>query len=612
MLANISALYNADSLYEQLIAQTIAIESQSQTKLKGLRVDQSILKGILDDFTSNVSSLHTQLGKFTDTNQSPFAARAATVTGDPGLSASATDTAALGEHRVRVDRLARADARLSARFERAGTTLASQFGSSSSPEARSFTLHLAQPEGADPVALSVAYTPAAGATDGDILSGIAAAINSAVATAKADGRLTGDTGASAAVIRETDGTARLSLQSTKSGFGNRLQFSDPNGLLAALDVTNGAVMGSATKTVRTAAQVRGEARQYPLTVTNSNKDFSLKVNGSQINIQLAKKLYVSVDEMAQEMNRLLPASVRATTVDGALQLTTAGTGPATSIQVLDSIATAPLGFTAMAQPVNGTETTTTDDRAGGMLVAVGTDQASSGLSSQFQLNGLTLYRDTNSVSDALDGVTLTLAKANGTEGLLRVGADTGGTRSQIDAFVKTYNATVTFLASKSKIDPDAGTRGVFAGDAAISGLRYGLRSDLSRAVGGAPSLSAIGITTNRDGTLTVSDSAALTDALATKGQAVEALFSGPDGLAERLASRLSPLLGSGGAIASRKAGVDGRIATLDAQIGRWDTRLQRREDSLRAQFNQLQALATGASAQQTSLNSYLNYGYSYV
>ena len=184
-------------------------------------------------------------------------------------------------------------------------------------------------------------------------------------------------------------------------------------------------------------------------------------------------------------------------------------------------------------------------------------------------------------------------------------------RGQIDAFISAYNGLASFLADKSKVNADTGVRGALAGDAATSGLRFGIRSDLVRDVPGRSlTLAEIGITASRDGTLSVSDPAALADALATRPADVGALFGGDDGLGARLGARLGDLLGTDGTIAARKKSADSRIEQLGSQISRWDSRLQRREDVLRAQFNQLQAVADRASAQQQSLGNYLNYNYS--
>jgi|GEM_PF-824283 len=497
MTANLSRLFNADSLYEQLIQQTIAIESQPKTMLQTQRGDQRIAKAALQDFDSQVSTLHKLAKRFGDPFQTPFAARRATVDAESGLTVSASDAAAAGEHTVRVDRLARADARVSRQLASAGQTLGALFADDPGPPpvagSRAFTIHVAQPDGST-ADLAVAYQPADGATDGDILAGIAQAINDAVSAARGSGDLATGTGASASVVRETDGTARLSLRSLATGFGGRLSFSDPDGVLAALEVD------------RTDLRV--------------------------------------------------------------------GTG-------------------------------------GGALHAVGTSAETSALSAAVEVDGLMLYRDANTVSDAVAGLTLTLSRATGEETTVRVGPDAERMRTDLDAFVKAYNDVLSFIEAKTRVDGATGTRGAFAGDSTLRGLRSSLRADLAQATGGDLSLDALGIATERDGTLRVADATKLDALLAADPAAVGAFFSGPDGVTTKLQARLESLVGATGQIAGRQKGIDARIKRLDDQIQRWDDRMLTREETLRAQFQRLQSVATAASSQQTALSSYLNYGYSY-
>ncbi|MEM1118348.1 MAG: flagellar filament capping protein FliD, partial [Bacteroidota bacterium] len=115
------------------------------------------------------------------------------------------------------------------------------------------------------------------------------------------------------------------------------------------------------------------------------------------------------------------------------------------------------------------------------------------------------------------------------------------------------------------------------------------------------SLADLGITTNRDGTLVLDDPSALDEALAASPGAVGALFGGEDGLAARLQSRTEALLGDSGTIKQRKDIIDQRVERLDAQIERWDVRLERREETLRAQFAQLEEITLQAQSQQASI-----------
>lgn len=515
-MVNLSTLYNSGSAYEQLISQVIAVESQPRLRLRAQQTDQTVYKGVLSDFSSRASTLNALMEKFQDPFRDPFASRAATVSDGAGFSASTSDDAAAGVHEIQVTRIARADARLSKQIDDAGTDLAARFtdpgdpGDPGSPGGpfgfppprpprpatpdafgeRTFTIRIPQDEG-DPVALDVRYTPAEGDTDGDIVAGLATAINDAAAAARTAGTLGDDTGVTALVVHETDGTSRLSLRSLATGYANRLGFEDPDGILGALEVDREAVRSGA---------------------------------------------------------------------------------------------------------------------GGGAVHAVGTGPQDSALTAAFTLDGLEIYRDTNTVDDALDGVTLSLRAPDDAPATLTVGPDTEGARSEVDAFLKAYNGLVSFLTDKTKVDADAGTRGAFAGDAAATGLRFGLRTEVARrGTGEIASLADLGITAARDGTLSITDSAALEAALADSPSAVGALFSGEDGLAARIAPRLDGLLGASGSIEQRKLNADDRFNRLGAQITRFDARLETREAALRSQFELLQAISTQAQSQQNSLSSLFYY-----
>ena len=496
-MTNVARIFNSGSTYEQLIRQVISVESQPQAKLRAERSEQTVFKGVLSDFGSQVSALDAVLDKLRDPLRSPFSARSATAPEGAGFTATATSKAAPGQHELAVQRLARADARLSKRLQDGGTEIASRFVTPGKPGGplgvppptppstaeRTFTIRVAQPTG-DPVALQVRYVPSGtGATDGEVVAGLAGAINEATRAARADGRLAEGTGVSASVVRETDGTSRLSVRGLATGYGQRLSFEDPDGVLAALEVNRTAVRS--------------------------------------------------------------------------------GTG-------------------------------------GGAVYAVGTGPQDSALSAAFTLDGLQLYRDSNTVADALSGVTLSLSAVTAAPQTLTIGADVEGMRGEVEAFVKAYNGLHSFLTTKSSVDAGSGTRGVFAGDAAVTGLRAGLRADLARRVGGLD-LSSLGLAVERNGTLKVEDPKALDAALAATPEAVGALFSGPGGLAERLSARIDGLAGATGTIAQRKKSADARIQRLGDQIERWDRRLATREATLRDQFARLQEVATRAQAQQDSL-----------
>ena len=145
------------------------------------------------------------------------------------------------------------------------------------------------------------------------------------------------------------------------------------------------------------------------------------------------------------------------------------------------------------------------------------------------INGLNITRDTNSVTGAINGVTLDLLKADiGT--IVNVGVSESRTEvtAQINGFVDAYNDLVDNIDSLTAYDPETGTGSVLIGDFTVRSISSQIRSVIFGSVSGLNgnirSLVDIGITTNSNGTLDV-DSVKLADALENYGSEVEALFS---------------------------------------------------------------------------------------
>lgn len=252
---------------------------------------------------------------------------------------------------------------------------------------------------------------------------------------------------------------------------------------------------------------------------------------------------------------------------------------------------------------------------GGQITAVGTSDADSTLNAEFELDGLTLYRSSNKVDDALEGVTLSL-EATGEETAFSVGADSKATRDEVEAFIKKYNAALQFIDRKSKIDPEKGTRGDFASDTSIRGLRFGMRTDLVQEVAGQPPglarISDLGIEVQDDGTLKLVDPQALEAAAERDPSAVQRLFAAEDGgLGTRLRDRLDVFLDTDGILDARKETAEDRIKRLDKRIDAFDDRMAKREDQLRQQYAKLQETLALLQGQQQSVLSFFYGPYGY-
>jgi flagellar hook-associated protein 2 len=132
------------------------------------------------------------------------------------------------------------------------------------------------------------------------------------------------------------------------------------------------------------------------------------------------------------------------------------------------------------------------------------------------VNGITVTSPSNAVSGAIQGVTLSLAKAApGTTTTISVTRNIAAASSAIQSFVQAYNNTAATLSTLSAYNADTKTGAILQGDSTLLGVQSRMRSALSSAVAhatGYASLSELGIAFQKDGTLLV-DSTKLNAAL---------------------------------------------------------------------------------------------------
>ena len=271
-----------------------------------------------------------------------------------------------------------------------------------------------------------------------------------------------------------------------------------------------------------------------------------------------------------------------------------------------------LGFTDSANnllgagtlDINASDTDTTT--SGGQIYEVGGDATNSMLNSQFVLDGLTLYRDSNSVDDALNDVTLDLQQADGTQYTFSVDTDSESIKKDVEAFIKTFNDVQTYLKEKTKVDPENDSRGAFAGESAIRFLRYNLRNDAVGSVSGLPedapsTFGEVGIELNDDGKLELSDADTLIEAATANPSALQDLFGGENGMATQMLQNVEGYTGAGGIVSERTESVDTQINRIDDKVADFEARLERRREQLTEQFARVQRIQQESLSQQQSI-----------
>lgn len=139
---------------------------------------------------------------------------------------------------------------------------------------------------------------------------------------------------------------------------------------------------------------------------------------------------------------------------------------------------------------------------GGLLTALGVAGAAAqtlGANAAYSLDGgaTTRYSASNTVNDAISGVTLNLTAASATPTTFSVQPDPAGAVDAIKKFVEQYNSTLNFIRDKTAYDATTKKGGTLLGDGAARDLERSLRQMvINPAIGvGGPytSLNALGI-----------------------------------------------------------------------------------------------------------------------
>ncbi len=227
----------------------------------------------------------------------------------------------------------------------------------------------------------------------------------------------------------------------------------------------------------------------------------------------------------------------------------------------------------------------------------------------YKIDGLELSSSTNTVT-ALSGLSIKLT-AEGTT-TLTVAPNTEGLKTSIEAFVSAYNNLITVTNALTRVttskDETSTDAGALVGDALVRSLLGSIRNELVQPSTGSGELSVLaqlGVTTNKDGTLSIDD-AKLSSALETHYDEVQAFFVGDDGLIPRLKSVTEPYTAPGGLLAGRTESLQKTMTQLSEQQQALDRRIESVTASLYTKYNNMDMLVAQLQATSESILATLN------
>lgn len=146
-----------------------------------------------------------------------------------------------------------------------------------------------------------------------------------------------------------------------------------------------------------------------------------------------------------------------------------------------------------------------------------------------KVDGLSISKTSNTVTDAISGVTLSLLKTNvGSPLKVTVAQDTAQITSSVNEFVKAYNDLNKTLTDLSAYNATTKKGAVLNGDATVRSLQSQIRATLNSVLTGLTgtytTLSQIGVAFQKDGTMAV-DAAKLQSVIDSSPQSIGRLFA---------------------------------------------------------------------------------------
>jgi len=217
-------------------------------------------------------------------------------------------------------------------------------------------------------------------------------------------------------------------------------------------------------------------------------------------------------------------------------------------------------------------------------------------------NTFTISRSTNTITDAIPGVTLNLKSTSVGNVNLKIDRDSESVTGVVQEFIDSYNALEDTI-NKLRL-------GELSGDNALLSIENSLKSVFNTpAVGLTTSnnyLVQVGVAFDKNGKLTL-DSEDLQSAIDTDFDGLAELFADDNqGFAFRLKQAADNILLPDGLIDSREDGVNRSIDSTESRIDREEFRLELVEKRIRAQFTALDALVGTLTSTGDFLQSQLN------
>lgn len=233
--------------------------------------------------------------------------------------------------------------------------------------------------------------------------------------------------------------------------------------------------------------------------------------------------------------------------------------------------------------------TSTDNASTPATTTVSMSQALPGLDAKFSVDGVDLTSASNTVTNAIQGVSFQLlSTGSSTEKVqIQITNNTSDVETAIVSFVSDYNLIMNEINQQEGTDASGNAQPLY-GNSVLSQIQQRLQSSLA-AYGGSGSIKSLyelGITMQKDGTLSV-NTTTLDTAVNSHFSDVASFFQDAGSFGRSLADTLNNLgsVYSTGLITLAKKEITSQETTLQNNIDKYEERMSIYKDNLTTQLN---------------------------
>src|SRR5690606_37157064 len=221
------------------------------------------------------------------------------------------------------------------------------------------------------------------------------------------------------------------------------------------------------------------------------------------------------------------------------------------------------------------------------------------------INGITVESQSNTIENAIEGITLTLNKqtaADASADTLLITRDDAVATTAVNNYVNAYNALQSTIKSLTAYDVDSQSSAALTGESLARRAQTQVRDAINGLAAKGITLADIGIKTDpTTGQLSV-DTEKLNAALKDDRANVQELFAGETGLRKRVTTAVEVFTKSDGLIKTSQDGITRTLKLLVDQYDQMEARIDQKMETYRAQFVQLDSFM----AQMKGVSGYLS------